>query len=44
MLVAGSVILAGEARSLLRQHEEPEPEITRRELTTPFDLDGDDAW
>ena len=44
VLVAGSVILAGEARSLLRQHDEPEREITRRELTTPFDLDGDDAW
>ena len=44
VLVAGSVILAGQARSLLRSAPEENVELTREQLTTPFDLDGDQQW
>ncbi|MEL4356892.1 MULTISPECIES: bifunctional folylpolyglutamate synthase/dihydrofolate synthase [unclassified Luteococcus] len=45
VLVAGSVILAGEARAILvADRPEPEAPLDRAALTTPFDLDGDSQW
>lgn len=45
VIVAGSVVLAGEARSLLlSQREQSAAEPTTAELRTPFDLDGDSEW
>ncbi|MGO4957725.1 bifunctional folylpolyglutamate synthase/dihydrofolate synthase [Luteococcus sp. Sow4_B9] len=44
VLVAGSVILAGEARTILKSHEPRETELDRASLRTPFDLDGDNQW
>ncbi|MEL4505965.1 folylpolyglutamate synthase/dihydrofolate synthase family protein [Luteococcus sp. H138] len=45
VLVAGSVILAGEARAILvANRPEPEAVVDRTTLTTPFDLDGDNSW
>lgn len=45
VLVAGSVVLAGEARALLlSQRESDRAEPTTADLRTPFDLDGDSEW
>ena len=45
VIVAGSVILAGEARGLLLQDKPDErADPTTAELRTPFDLDGDTEW
>lgn len=44
VLVAGSVILAGEARAILATAPTDEVELDRADLRTPFDLDGDTQW
>lgn len=45
VMVAGSVILAGEARAILKSKpSDAEPVTDRAALTTPFDLDGDNQW
>lgn len=45
VVVAGSVILAGEARALLVRHRDTdEVTVDRVAERTPFDLDGEDEW